>query len=430
MEKTFSLRIHIALLSFCIAFIVMTSSCAVYSRLGEVSAEYDTAAAMLQAEGINPVPASHPAFYYDGNDWADRAVELINSARSYILIDTFLIGEHERTTAIMQALKAARKRGVRVHLVMDSASYYRFDKKTGDAVYVPLREFREAGISVTEYNAIRSWRIYRVLGLLNRDHRKFWIIDGETVAAGGMNIDPDSLTASRDGGSIDGMTEVYSPGVAEILIKGFIETWNHYSLDPLEAGDFPIPEPDKQQLTTSLWVLDQNMSSGSLVTTMFDLFLSQAKEELWMMQGYMILTPGLLTRIQYAADQGVAVHIILSSNHVSGRFDAATYYGIQDLLQAGARVYIYESPTESLLHKKMLLADSSLLSVGSANYNVRSQYLSREISFIFDDPEAAETIQPFLDEIMRHSREIDSEEAETYRGLMPFFTYLMMQPGG
>lgn len=405
-------------------------SCATQQRLEEISQQHDSLSSYFAAEEIESVPSGFPSFYYDGTKWTERALELIQGADSYILIDTFLIGEHPQAYRIFYALSEASARGVEVRLIMDSSSHYRFDRTTGDAVYVPIHELRQLGLQVTEYNPIRAWRFYRHLFLLDRDHRKFWVIDGERVVAGGKNIDPDSLADPQERGSLDGMTEVYSPGAAKILVESFVNTWNMFSLDALDVNQFPIPEPDESAYETKLWVLDQNMDSGSVTTTKFDSFLSLAEEEIWMMQCYMILTPALLSRIEHAAERGVQIHVILSDNHVGGRFAYATYYGIKDLLRAGAQVYMYESPTGSLLHKKLIIADNKLVSVGTANYNFRSQYLSRELSFVFDDPAVAEELNLFLQEVLEHAREVDEKEAETYRGLLYFLSFLMMQVGG
>ncbi len=416
---------------FTVAFIILFSSCAVYSRLEQKAEAYSNAESYFSDSGLTAFPSSFPNFYYDGPSWTERALELIASAERYILIDTFLIGDHPNSFRIFSALKEASDRGVTVRLMIDSASYYRNDRLTGEAVHVPVHELREMGLAVVEYNPIRAWRIYRLLHLLDRDHRKFWIIDGETVTAGVMNIDRDSLNDPEESrGSIDGMTEIYSPEAARMLTEVFITSWNHYALDPLDLSDFPLQETDESRIKTHVWVIDQGKRTGSTVTTMFDGFFIQAQEELWLMQAYLVLTPPLLERIRFAVDRGAAVHIILSDNHVADRFEKATYYNILDLIRAGARVYIYRSPTGSLLHKKMLLADDRLVSVGSANYNFRSQYLSREISFVFDDPFIAADIREFLDEILEHSCEVDLEEAGKYRGMGCFLNFLLMQPGG
>jgi phosphatidylserine/phosphatidylglycerophosphate/cardiolipin synthase-like enzyme len=107
-----------------------------------------------------------------------------------------------------------------------------------------------------------------------------------------------------------------------------------------------------------------------------------------------------------------------------------SYYGIKDLLKAGAHVYLYESPSGSLLHYKMIMADGVMVSIGSANYNFRSQALERDISVIFDDSRSLDVVKNNLEELRPYFREVDMNEAERYRALPYFLYYLLMQVAG
>jgi phosphatidylserine/phosphatidylglycerophosphate/cardiolipin synthase-like enzyme len=107
-----------------------------------------------------------------------------------------------------------------------------------------------------------------------------------------------------------------------------------------------------------------------------------------------------------------------------------SYYGIKDLLKAGAHVYLYESPSGSLLHYKMIMADGEMVSIGSANYNFRSQALERDISVIFDDPRSLDIVKKNLEELRPYFREVDMDEAERYRGLPYLLYFLLMQVAG
>lgn len=415
---------------FLLAF-VLTGCMTTEQRLFELSSDYDSISSVARSFGREALPVSDVEFYFEGNDWTDRAVSLIDTARSYILIDTFLLGEHRNTQRILSSLAQAVGRGVDVYMIIDSASYYRYDRTSGLAVGVPIEEFREAGIQLIEYNPIRAFRIYRLLGLLDRDHRKFWVIDGQTAVAGGMNIDPDSLASAEKRGSIDGMTLIDSPEAASKLTEAFITTWNSNSPDRLEREMFiDVASSDEVGLETSVYLYEQGIGDARTTTELFDSIFASAEKQILMIQCYLIINQTLLDRIESAVSRGVEVQIILSSNHVSSRFTNATYYGIEDLQNSGASVYIYDSPTGSLLHKKLITADQRIVCTGSANYNFRSEKLSREISLLFDDQLVYEQVQPFIEWIKKDSRLVTAEEASSFRGFVSYLTMLMMQLGG
>lgn len=373
---------------------------------------------------------SSPRFYFTGEQWTDAALELIEGARSSILIDTFLIGEHHQSMLIFSALSEAAGRGVEVRIIIDSSSFYRIDRTTGKAVRVCLEQLRKLGIAAVEYNPIRVMNLFRLTGLLDRDHRKYWVIDGRTVVVGGMNIDADSLMPHRDSGNLDGMCLIESPEAAEALSRDFIRSWDSCSLEKMDPPVVTDSSTSSFRADTSVRVYHQDRVKRQLVTEMFDSIFEEARHSIVMIQCYLILSPALLQRMEDAVDRGVDVHIILSSDHVSPRFEKASYHGIADLLEAGARVSIYDSPHASLLHTKLITADESVVSIGSANYNYRSEHLSREISLVFDDSRVYQQVRPFIEQVLLDTREVDEQEAARYRDIDHWLTHLMMQLGG
>lgn len=407
-----------------LAIAVLLSGCASYGKLERFDQKYSGSAEFFDERGESSFLAGEPALYMDGRAWSERALELIAGANDYILISSFLVTAIPRQEEIFDALAARMAQGIRVYLIVDSASYYRTYTMVSLAVPAAIPMAKARGIPIIEYNPIRGSRIFTLLGLLNRDHRKYWVIDGETVVAGGQNIDYDSLRYPEDEGLIDGMMEFRSSGLSTFLRDSFIRTWNAYSIDRLDPDEFLIRDGLED---FSVTVFDQGLSSQGQVTTMFDGFFTFAKEEIWLVQCYTYPTPSLLDKIRFAVDRGVKVNIILSDNHVATRFVQGSFYGMRDLIDAGASVYLYESPNGSLLHYKMIMADGSWASVGSANYNFRSQSTSREIAFLVSDPEPIKPIQDELDTILNYCRQIDRKEANEYRGLSYFLHYLLMQ---
>jgi cardiolipin synthase A/B len=403
----------------------LLAGCASYGKLEGYREQYAGSDEFFESRGIPSFQAANPAMYMDGHSWAKRALDLIAGAEDYILVSSFLVTLFPRQEEIFDALAARMADGIRVYMTVDSASYYRTYTMDPRPVPAVVMLARARGIPVIEYNPIRGARIFTLLGLFNRDHRKFWVIDGRIVSAGGQNIDYDSLRDPGDGGLIDAMMVFESAGAAGFLRDSFIHTWNSYSLDRLDPADFPVRDGGPQDFP--LLVFDQGLGDWGQVTDMFDGFFTFARDELWLVQCYTYLTPSLLDKVRFAVDRGVKVNFILSSNHVAIRFLQGSYYGMQDLIDAGASVYLYESPSASLLHYKMILADRSWAAVGSANYNLRSQTTSRELSVMVRDPESVGLVISSLDDILQHSRPVMRTEAAGYRGMSFFLQNLLMQ---
>ncbi len=414
------------------ALALACASCATAPRGGrpgmDLQEARDAAAAILGEAGMEAYPSSPILrLNMDGIAWTARAIELIDGARDYVLVESFLLTDHPNARAVIEAMAKARVRGVRVHLVVDSASYYRTYPMSAIPEPAIVKEVRTLGIPVVEYNSIRGMRIFKLLGLLDRDHRKYWIVDGRIAVLGGQNIDWDSLRDAAEGGCVDAMVEFSSAGAIAEMRDSFIRTWNSYSIDRLDPEDFPVRATEEE---ARCWLVDQGMGKDGRITAMFDAMYARARKDLVFVQCYTYLSPGLTGRVKAASDRGVRVDFILSGGHISERAEMGSYYCIKDLLEAGARVYLYESPGKSLLHYKLIMADGEMASIGSANYNFRTQALERDISVIFEDEESLALVKDHLDELRPYLREVGLEEAEKYRGFPYLLYYLLMQVAG
>ena len=407
-----------------VIFLILLSGCASYGKLERIEDKYENAAAFYKNSGIPSYPGKTADVYFNGKQWYERSMELINSAEDYILIHSFLTTEHPRTREVFNALKSKMDQGVRVYLIFDSASSYRAYPNSSEVIRAGIPYVKELGLPYTEYNPIRGRRVPLLLKLFDRDHRKYWIVDGKIVTLGGQNIDYDNLRFPEEGGLIDGMIEVESAGVTEEMIESFVGSWNHFSIHKLHVEDFSNRSaPDSDEIL----LFNQGEGDNGQVTAMFDGFFTYTQEELWMVQCYTYVTPALLDKIRFAVDRGVRVNFIISENQIGTRFDRASHYSVKSLLDAGAKVYFYDSPTKSLLHYKLILADGKVASVGSANYNLRSQTTSRELSVVVDDPDTIDKIQENLETLLPYCREVDYEEALLYQGFGYFANYVLMQ---
>ena len=91
---------------------------------------------------------------------------------------------------------------------------------------------------------------------------------------------------------------------------------------------------------------------------------------------------------------------------------------------------MYTSPDEAFLHAKIMVADGKLATIGSANYNLRSQTLSRELNFLFEDERVGTYLLDYIDRLLDDCRLVTREEAESYRNLRTWYNHLLMQVWG
>ena len=83
---------------------------------------------------------------------------------------------------------------------------------------------------------------------------------------------------------------------------------------------------------------------------------------------------------------------------------ASSYIG--ELLEAGIKVYRYQN---GFIHAKTIVADSTVMSIGTANLDIRSFKLNFEVNaFIFDDRISKDGEMQFMKDI-EESEEVTKE---------------------
>lgn len=409
--------------------LITLSSCSTTSKLQKiVDHNYSVEHMMGQIEAPE-FESTYPTFYQTGYEWHKHSLDLIAEAEDYILISTFLGVEHPAVFPVWKALSEKAASGVDVYIIIDSSSNFQMVPFVNERIKAAFMQLKELNLNFVEYNSLSTSNIFLIPNLLTRDHRKYWIIDGKKIAVGGVNVNQTSVDYPSGYGNTDTMIELTSPGATRELIDTFVETWNKFSSQSISSNNFSV-DPNLEGETTKLWFVNHRWPTNSKVATMFDTFATYAEKELWLVQGYTFLTPKLLKRIEFAISRGVEVNIMLSEYSTQPKYEMASRWGVLDLIKAGANVYIFDSPVGSFLHSKMIVADGKLVTVGSANYNFRSETLSLELNFVFEDQKIGQEVLDYIDELLKESRLVTIEEAESFRTFRTWYNHLLMQIWG
>ncbi len=407
----------------------LLTSCTSTARLERYEEEYSNSSQFFDEQGYPLVSTGVPEFFYDGRSWKAEVLKLIDQSEESILVSTFLGNEHFSTDEIWQALKRKADSGVDVYITLDASSQVQEVPQSPERVRSALFMLREMGMKVVEYNPFSVSHGLFIPGLFDRDHRKFFVFDSHLVALGGININHTSIYYPEGRGHIDLMGVLESPELAELLTDSFIDVYNKYT--PFRIGKDDIwKDSEETETLHQAYVFNQFYQEGNAVSDLFDAFAFVPEDEIWMVQGYTFLTPALGDRIKYLTDEGVKVHVILSENGSKDKYIKAALYSVKPLLDAGAEVYLFDSPDDAFLHQKLIVADGRYVTFGSANYNFRSETTSRELNLFYDDAEIADDLMDSIRTLLPHARKIGEEEAEEWRGFSYWFQHMIMQVWG
>lgn len=344
--------------------------------------------------GFSEVHGNGLRLLIDGEETFRSLFEQIDRARSYILVNFFIV-KHDRVgTKFKEALVAKAREGVRVCFLFDEFGSHKLPKSY-------LRDMEEAGIQCHPFGTNRYW--WSRLQVNFRNHRKIVVIDGRTAFVGGLNVGDEYLGRSRKFGAWrDTHLEICGPAVQAIQLV-FLEDWFWACGDVPEIEAHPEPCGADQRV--------QILPTGpSDPVDSWQLFVievaARAGKRLWITSPYFVPDLGVLSALQAAALRGVDVRILLptKADHLLVYLSSFSFY--EAAFSAGIRLFRY---TDGFLHQKVILTDIHA-AIGTANLDNRSFRLNFEIMAVSADERLVAEVETMLTHDFERSREARLED--------------------
>ena len=184
--------------------------------------QHDAHAISLLAEAKNGAPVTagnHIELFTNSLDILQLFIDEINRAKTSLHLEFYIWALGGDADRVGEALIAASKRGVQCRVLLDSLGSAKWFKSSWP------KRFQDAKIEVTEALPIQFGRFqFRRADL--RLHRKIFVIDGETVWTGSMNL-VDPRTFKQDSGVgewVDAMVRIQGPVISQFELT-FLYDW-------------------------------------------------------------------------------------------------------------------------------------------------------------------------------------------------------------
>lgn len=324
----------------------------------------------------------HLDIYQDGDEAYPAMLAAIAGARHSIGMTSFIWRTDESGTRFIEALAAAKARGVDVRVIVDGiggnwilSQAYRALRRRG----VPCGRFLHSPL---------PWR----MPLVNlRSHKKILVVDGVVGFTGGINVADENVLATHPRHPVqDTHFRVQGPVVAQ-LVDAFADDWAFVTGEEIGERWFRPTERGghaKARVVTS--GPDQDLEKIEFCVMQA---IACARTSVYVMTPYFLPDERLLTALSLAAMRGVAVHVVMPrrSNH---RFvDWAARQNIGTLLKDGVNVWLGPPPFR---HSKIMVVDGEWSLIGSANWDMRSFRLNFELCMEVYDSTLAQTLQHFV----------------------------------
>ncbi|MDX8045081.1 cardiolipin synthase [Gracilibacillus sp. S3-1-1] len=321
--------------------------------------------------------------FTNGNSKFESLLTDIKNATDHIHLQYYIVRSDHLGERLADALIEKAKEGVEVRFLYDDLGSRSLKQRL-------VRRMRKAGAEVEGFFPPLIPKVN--LKINHRNHRKIVVIDGAVGYIGGFNIGDEYLgQVKRFGYWRDTHLRIRGSAVKQLQTR-FILDWNQASrheiiyhsryYNAIPAGNIGMQivssGPDSE------W---EQIKHGYIKMIM------SAKDYIFIQTPYFIPDESLLDALKIASLSGVDVRVMIPNKPDHPFVYWATYSYIGDLLKAGATAYVYQ---KGFLHAKMIVVDSKIASVGTANIDVRSFRLNFEVNaFLYNETMAEMLVDEF-----------------------------------
>ena len=324
-----------------------------------------------------------------GRHFFDLLIGLIERSERNIHLQFYIFLDDATGELVIDALKAAARRGVGVFLHIDAYASKGLSSSS-------IADMREAGVEIKRFEPLlRSRHFY----FGRRMHHKVVVVDGIYSIVGGRNVSDKYNDLPGDPAWMD--CAVYCEGEASlVLLRICRQLWRNTKRLPripeelLEEFYEKIDRSEHTLVRVSRndWVKRKNQIYNNYLA-----MFRRAEKRITIMCSYFL--PGTLYRRQLAkaAKRGVEVKVILAGVSDIWVAKNAERFLYDWLLKNNIQIYEYQ-PT--ILHAKVAVYDGHWTTIGSYNVNNISAHASLELNLDIKDDRFSLQMEKELDRII------------------------------
>jgi cardiolipin synthase len=363
-------------------------------------ADADRREATRAAEALAGMPVlggNRVDLLIDGDATFTSILEGIDQAKDYVLFQFFIVKDDGLGRKVKDHLIAKAREGVRVYFLYDEVGSHELPNSY-------LQELSDAGAQVTEFNTRKGRRNRFQINF--RNHRKVVVVDGKMAWIGGHNVGDEYLGKSpKFGHWRDTHVRIEGPAVLKAQVS-FCEDWAWAAdtVPPLTWRAHPAPNSSDDRVLIIPTGPADDLETASL---MFVHAIHSAKERIWIASPYFVPDEAVMVALQLAGLGGVDVRVLIPDNPDHMLVYLAAYSYFDQAEQTGVKFYRY---LDGFLHEKVMLIDSDVATIGTANFDNRSFRLNFEITAAISNAELVAEVEQMFENDFQHARLMEEGE--------------------
>ena len=369
--------------------------------------------------------AGYPAYKNTEITYFDDALkgiiaqkEALKEAKEFIFMEYHAIEDAESWHSIQDILEEKVKEGVEVRVFYDDMGSIGFVNTDF------VKRLRAKGIRARVFNPLAPGLN---LFLNNRDHRKITVIDGRIAFTGGYNIANEYFHLVEPYGFWKDTGIKIEGDAVKSLTVTFLEMWNAINGNDIDDVTFDkyLKKYDCNAVGKGFVVpyADSPMDDEQVGEEVYMSIADMAKDYVWFVTPYLIITEEMTHTLSLAAKRGVDVRIITPGIPDKKIVYSLTRSYYNALARNGVKIYEY---TPGFCHAKMSIADDFVATCGTINLDYRSLYHHFENGCLYADCDAVKKTKEDFEEMFKVSKEV-TEYYASGRGAFLRFSQLILR---
>jgi len=359
-----------------------------------------------------------------GDELFPRMCGAIDAAKREVWLATYIFHDDAAGLAMVEALRAAARRGIDVHVVVDGFGSL--------ATLQRLRAWLLAdGVRLDVFRPLERWSAWLQPAQLRRLHHKLCVVDEVVAFVGGINIIDDRIDlkhGATEQARLDFAVELRGPVVQRVqrLAQALAtrarlgQEWRS-EMDALARSRRPVA--DTLQLLRELrgrgpgdvaamgpqppvqvaFVVRDNLARRRAIESRYIEAVRAARFSVDLACPYFYPRRAFRRSLVAAARRGVRVRLLMQGkvDYPLAAWAARALY--DELLSQGVRIFEY---TPAFLHAKVAVIDRGWATVGSSNIDPLSLLLNLEANAVIQDEAFAALLRQRLDAAIGASLEV------------------------
>lgn len=347
--------------------------------------------------------------FQSGEDKFKALIEEMEGAKHHIHLEYYIVKNDDIGRRIKDVLIKKASEGIKVRFVMDKVGSVYADRKY-------IKEMRDAGIDVVFY----TYLLAPVLKFINtqinyRNHRKIAVIDGKTGFIGGMNIGDEYLGKGKLGKWKDAHIMVkgdFVLGLQAVFLDDYlaIKRIDDEHFEYMDDFDSYFPKPETQNGKVMQLITSGPDSVYPAILQGVHKMITMAKRHIYITTPYFVPPESIMEALSIASLSGVDVRILFPGkyDHFTVYYASRSYFA--ELIKCGVKVYFYNE--DSFVHSKVMTIDSKIVTVGTANMDIRSYELNYEVNAVIYDEEVTSSFEDIFFSDLKRSTKLTPEKYE------------------